>query len=221
MSFTDARAALLDLLYQTGFPDMEISETYTLDLATIEAQYERFLEESAALYPDREISQYAWSESDTCYLFLMRQLIDQIPVIDQSWQGQGATTSPAGDPMPAGCTTVYWTRDGLASIRSYSLYELLESEPETPLIGPTQALQTLLADLSQIIISRPTWLTSIELCYVSVPSGQDSESYTLLPAWVICLGEAQEIDWDDQSQATIKDYDYVVIDAISGRKLSR
>lgn len=221
MSFVDARAALLDLLHQTGFPEMEISETYTLDLATIEAQYERFLEESAALYPDREISHDTWSASDTSYLFLMRQLIDQIPVSDQGWQGQGAIMSPAGDPMPVSRTKVYWTRDGLAAIRAYDLYELLESEPEKPLIGPTQALQVLLEDLTQIIISRPTWLTSIELCYVSVPSGQDSESYTLLPAWVICLGEAQEIDWDDQSQATIKDYDYVVIDAISGRKLSR
>lgn len=222
MNFADVRAALLDLLQQTGFPEMAISETYTLDLATIEEQYDRFLEESAVLYPEREVSDYTWSETDTGYLFLMRQLIDQIPVLDQGWQGQGASTSPAGDPMPASRTRVYWTRDGMASIRAYSLYELLESGPEEPLIGPAQALQVLLADLSEIIISRPTWLASVELCYVSVPASQSKDRFTLLPAWVFCLGEELTIDGTDgQSRETLIDYAYVVIDAISGRKLSR
>lgn len=216
MNYADARAALLDLLQQTGFPEMEINETYTLDLATIEGQYQRFLEESAALYPEREVSDYTWSETDTCYLFLMRQQIDQIPVLDQSWQGQGASTSPAGDPMPASRTQAYWTQDGLASVHAYSLYELLESGPEEPLIGPVQALQVLLADLSQNIITRPTWLASVELCYVSIPANQNKDRFTLLPAWVFCLGEELTIDGND-----IKDYAYVVINAISGRKLSR
>ncbi|MDW7656185.1 MAG: hypothetical protein SCM11_03300 [Bacillota bacterium] len=222
MSFANTRTALMDLLHKSGFPEMEISETYSLDLETIKAQYEIFLAESSVLYPEREMSDKTWSESDTCYLFLMRQLIDQIPVSDQGWQGQGATSSPAGNPMPISRTTVYWTHDGLAAIRAYGLYELLESEPEKPLIGPVQALQVLLEDLCKIIISRPTWIESVELCYVSVQSKQDSESFTLLPAWVICLGEELETAWpDEQSPVTIKDYEYVVIDAITGSKLSR
>lgn len=223
MDYADARTALLTKLQAIGFPDLEISETYTLDLETIRAQHGIYRAEArAAGLPEDVWPARTWSEADTCYIFLCRQQIDGLPVFGLSWQGQAASTSAAGDPMPGSEMVAYWTQDGLASLRAYGWYECGEREPEQFLIGPVQALQAVLDDLDDVILSRPTWLASLELCYVSIPDRQDEDFFTLLPAWVIGIGEAWERpDNDERVAGPYIDYTYAVVDAVSGRKLSR
>ena len=223
MDYADARTALLDKLRSLGFPKAQIGETYTLDLDTIRAQHEIYRAEArAAGLPEDAWSDRTWSEADTCYLFLCRQQIDDLPVFGLSWQGQAASTSAAGDPMPASDMAAYWTQDGLASLRAYGWYALGQREPDQPLVGPVQALQAVLDDLGGVILSRPTWLASLELCYVSLPDRQDGDGFRLVPAWVAGIGEARERPADvGQAADPYIAYTYAVVDAVSGRKLSR
>jgi len=85
-----------------------------------------------------------------------------------------------------------------------------------------QALQAVLDDLGGVILSRPTWLASLELCYVSLPDRQDGDGFRLVPAWVAGIGEARERPADvGQAADPYIAYTYAVVDAVSGRKLSR
>lgn len=223
-SFTEVTAALMQILQKTGFPDMEIAETYSLDLQTMETQYAIFKQELSRYISEedtatmQEETGLVWSKDDECYLFILRQLIDQIPVMNQSWQGRGATSSPAGNPMPATRADAYWSKDGLIQLSAYNLYSLKESSEPQKLIPPDQAITVLLEDYSRSIITRPTWIKSVELCYVAEP-GQDKALLTLIPAWIICVGEQITII-DGTEEMTDENYTFEVIHAIDGVKLS-
>ena len=58
--------------------------------------------------------------------------------------------------------------------------------------------------------------------YVSLPDRQDGDGFRLVPAWVAGIGEARERPADvGQAADPYIAYTYAVVDAVSGRKLSR
>lgn len=224
--FAQAVSSLEQILQMTGFPDLEIMETYSLDLETMKSQHAIHLRELSR-YTDedndaeiREKTNYEWTKDDECYLFFLRQQVDRIPLINQHWQGQGAASSPAGNPMPGSTVTAYWSKHGLISINANNLFSIVESGQTQELISPVQALQVLLDDFSAIIISRPIWIESVELCYVSIPA-QENGYFSLVPAWVICLGEEATVLNGEEADSTYIKYRFEVINAIDGKKISR
>jgi len=228
MDHMDALAEVEKVLYDTlEFPELEIAEAYSMDYETMQKHYQLYTEAMSryGIQPEK----ITFSKDDECYAFFFRQVLDGIPVINVIWQGgmtinsaaggsDSAIKIAAGNSMPYTNVSVYYDKNGVRSIRANDLYEVVESGEKKPLIGGAEALQVVIDHYSEILLASETIVQSMELCYVGVPSG---DHYQLIPAWVFCIMQAEErMNQTDGAGYPIYSYDYYVVDAITGEKIS-
>ncbi|NLO83087.1 MAG: hypothetical protein GX094_08550 [Clostridiales bacterium] len=229
MSYKDVLEAVEKLLSDTlGFPELEVAETYSLDLETMLKHYELYLK-SREHFGGEEEEEILLTKDDECYVFFFRQMIDDIPVINVIWQGGNLTDSAAdiskpsiqiaaGNVMPGTSVNVRYDRNGVRNIDAHNLYETVESVEEKPLISAAKALQVVIDDYSEILLASETIVESMELCYVAISSG---DSYQLIPAWVFCIAQDKSRkDLTDSAAKPVFSYEFYVIDAMTGKKIS-
>jgi hypothetical protein len=73
-------------------------------------------------------------------------------------------------------------------------------------------------DYSEILLASETIVESMELCYVAISSG---DSYQLIPAWVFCIAQDKSRkDLTDSAAKPVFSYEFYVIDAMTGKKIS-
>jgi len=228
MSYKDALAEVKKLLCDTlGFPELEVAEAYSMDLETMLEHYELYLESWSHFGGDKE--EITLTKDDECYVFFFRQVIDDIPVINVIWQGGRLANSAAGDsdsairiaagnPMPCTSISVCYDRNGVRDIRAHGLYKIVESREDKPLVSAAKALQVVIDDYSEILLASETIVESMELYYVGIPS---ADGYQLIPAWVFCIAKANKWSSPADGRVTpVYSYEYYVVDAITGEKLS-
>jgi len=208
MSYKDALAAVEELLYDTlGFPELEVAEAYSMDLETMLEHYELY---KAAEGGKEEIT---FSKDDECYLFLFRQVIDGIPVVNIYWK----QATFGEETVPVTYVIVYYTKDGVRDIYAIDLLDIIEGGENKPLISAAKALHVVIDDYSEIILENETIVESMELCYVGVPV---EKGYELVPAWVFRIVET--VKFTNQADGNVYSYDsysYYVVNAITGDRI--
>ncbi|WP_281890575.1 hypothetical protein [Paenibacillus sp. YYML68] len=215
-SFEQALATVQHHLMAAGIPAIELSETYSLDLNTIQAHYALYMKD---IHDQKE--HIDWTKNDEAYVFHFRQIIDQIPVIDISWEwGKGAATSAIGSWMPYPTINATYTTQGVTDIHARGIYDKngAVAGEEQPLISAAQAIQHLIKEYEGLILSEGTDVISAELCYVSIPQ---NKSYQLIPAWVLIVAKPEI--WtqaESNIQTPYYDYSIYVVNAVTGEKMS-
>ncbi|MBP1994324.1 hypothetical protein [Paenibacillus eucommiae] len=218
VKYADALAAIEKQFDAIGLPKLEVAETYSMDLETIRNHYALYIEENRN---QEDPEDFSWSKDDEGYLFHLRQLIDNIPVINVSWElGKGTATGADGNLMKFPIIDVTYTKDGVTDIRASGLYdvEAAKGGDEKPLIGVADALQVVFDEYKELLLDEGTRVTSAELVYVSIPAKDTNE---LIPAWV--FGIAKPNKWKDAESGAefpYDDYSQYVVNAITGEKLS-
>lgn len=203
MTYEDALNEVKKILNFVNFPEFEVSESYSLDLDTMTKNYQLYLEKNNNSKDD-----YSFSKNDECYLFVLRQTIDNIPLANVNWQQGTRGTGEATETE----ITLFYSKEGLISISARGIYEIIEKGEDKKLISGANALNTVIDNYSNAILKNPTRIISMELNYVGTVS---NNNYQLIPAWVFCIAEQKEND-------ELKVYDshsYYVINAITGERM--
>ncbi|WP_078554383.1 hypothetical protein [Bacillus alkalicellulosilyticus] len=212
LPFQDALSEVENTLATLGFPDMEVSEAYSLDVENMQKHYDWNAEHLRT--NDIEPIEFTFSKEDEAYLFFFRQVIDEIPVIDVIWQegtrGAGEVTETP--------TSAIFSKEGLIELDSIGLYNLEGSSDLYELLGASAALDILLADYSRKIMLQETIIDSMELCYVGVV---EHPNYKLIPAWVFVIQEAREVEEEFAAISLPHSYSYYVINAITGERIMK
>lgn len=222
-SYANALEAVDKQLYAIGFPKLGIAETYSMDVETMRKHYATYLEENHN--QDRQLGDVSWSKDDEGYLFHFRQLIDDIPVINVSWEwGKGTATGAAGNQMKYPILDVAYTKNGVTEIRASGLYDVAAAKggEAQSLIGAADALQVMFNDYAQLLLDEGTKVSSAELVYVSIPTGnRTGDTYELIPAWVFEIAKpAIWVDPASKAKFPFDDYSRYVVNAVTGEKMS-
>lgn len=217
MPYEEALAEVLEHMKQMGFPELAVSETYSMDVETQRKHYEYYVEERGI---DPEFGPEDWTTADEKYIFFLRQVIDEIPVTHSSWTwGQGTGVGPAGNWMQSTWISAVYSPDGLQKMYAANMYRIKEelASEAMPVVSPVHALRTMIDEYSDLILEEKLTTTSMELVYVSVPKGK--ETFELIPAWMITIAEPYESDHSDEDSIKYN-YRQYVVHAITGEKIS-
>ena len=214
--YEDAEAELLSILEEAGFPEMQITETYSLDKKTMNSHSDLYKEFKKAKNRkfDKDIE---YTEEDEGYLFYLSQSIDGIPVVNQSWNAPKRGNLKFGKSMYCVGGEAFYDADGLAYADFDCLLQIKEAGEPQALCTPAAALEKLVAYYADVVISEdnPISVAEMKLEYVTT----DKEApYTMRPAWVFTI--LQTVEFYEDYDAFYYYLDCFVIDAVTGEKLS-
>ena len=218
MNYADALSNVEKQLYEVGFPKLRVVESYSLDLETLKKHCTYYYEENIN---ENEPQNISFSIDNESYLFHFQQLIDNIPIINVSWEwGKGTLTGANGNSMKYPIIDVIYGKDGIVDIRASSMFDIEEAKSieKKPLIGVVSALQVMFHEYDELLLDKGTRVTSAELCYVAVP---EDKSYELIPAWTFSV--AKPTVWSDSSnnaEIPFDNYSQYIVNAITGKKMS-
>lgn len=207
LSYDDSLIDIKRTFDIVGMPQYDIDETYSLDLETIESHYALYLNRKAK---EDESENLSWTKDDECYIFSLRQLVDNIPIVNKVWQmPDGTKTSAWGNPMPP--TSIYslYNKTGITEISANNIMNTTNEIGNSNLINVYEALNIIIEAYSQTILEDETSILSAELCYLSIPDGYIFE---LVPGWVFRSARNEERDGRTYTQ-----YKYDVVNAVTGK----
>jgi hypothetical protein len=194
------------VLTACGFPTLAMQEVYSLDVETMKAHYQLYINTRGK---DEVKDQIQWSKDDECYLIHFRQIVDDIPLINVLWEnGIQRDWEPTETQV-----SVFYSKDGIINIQARGLYELGQEIREGPLISPTDALQIVLDDYKKAIQTSETKIFSMELNYVGIYHEKELQ---LVPAWVFCISHPIKLE---ETNEVINEYTYFVINAFTGKQI--
>ncbi|MBZ4665361.1 hypothetical protein [Mahella sp.] len=190
-----------------GIPPFDIYETHSLDLETILSHYKLYLHSESVEDDKKNIN---WTKDDECYIFSLRQLIDNIPVVNKGWQmPDGAKGSVWGNPMPSTEINLVYDKTGISRIAAYNILSVTDEIENNSLINVYEALNILIEDYSRMILEEDTRIISAELCYLSIPKDNMVE---LVPGWIFGSVKATELNGSMYNR-----YKYDAINAVTGQ----
>jgi len=205
LPYEDALADIRKILKMAGIPAFDIDETYSLDLETILSHYRLYLENNM----NEEERKLTWTKDDECYIFSLRQLVDNIPIVNKTWQmPDGTKASVWGNPMPAASIHLVYDKTGICDIEAYNILRITDEKEKNKLISVYEALNTLIHDYSLTILEDEISIDSAELCYLIIPKDNMAE---LVPGWVFRSAKTEKTDGGNYIQ-----YKYDVVNAITG-----
>lgn len=208
LPYADALADIEASLNTLGVPELKLYKTYSMDSASMNEGYAS---------EDSDSESMSFSEDNEQYVFKFRQIIDGIPVNNEAWRAfGGSSNSAAGNVMTNTEFELYYSKEGICGASANDLFVITEEHEKENLISPDVAIGTLMTYQDSLLQVKPVRVTSMELCYVSTPDG---EQFTLRPAWVFNVGK--EYDFESADGITSQFiYELFVIDAISGEIIS-
>ena len=205
--YAKARDAVTEQLTKAGFPDMEIVETYSLDLGTMQRHQTQYLKDYSDQFPETadEVRKLTYTEEDEAYLFLYRQMVDGIPLANTPWLAFGIDTF-----VTYTSVSVLYTKDGIRDIQSHMFFTP-GAGAESELIGGAEACQRLIDTYAQSILETDTRVESMELNYVAVATDR---GYELIPAWLFRVAILTEYQGE-----TYDRYTFFVLNACTGEQI--
>jgi hypothetical protein len=210
LDFLSYEASLTDIkkiLDNAEVPEFDIDETYSLDLETMRSHYKLYLNNELI---DDETRNLNWNKEDESYIFSLRQLVDNIPIVNDGWQMPDGTKNSAwGNLMPATSINLIYDKTGIREIGAHNILKVMDEVENNSLINIYEALNTLIESYSLTILEDDVSIISAELCYLSIPKDNVIE---LVPGWVFRSAKAEMID----GKACIE-YKYDVVNAVTGK----
>src|SRR5699024_1653199 len=145
MDYTEALSTVEDILYSVGLPEVSIAETYSVDLDTMFEHYDLYLDSKAYFGIEEEDDKYVWSKDDESYLFFLRQMIDDIPLVGLPWPKiEGIPGGNTGSSNVIGYTSidVIYSKDGIVNLIATNLLDVEEAGEKKSLINGATALKS-------------------------------------------------------------------------------
>jgi len=206
LPYKDALADIRRILDIAGMPEFDVDETYSLDLRTMTSNYRLYLDNELAEDEKRNIN---WTKDDESYIFSLRQLVDNIPIVNKTWQKpDGAKASAWGNPMPSTNIRLIYDNTGIRQISAYNILNIVDEIENSNLINVFEALSVLIENYALTILEDDIRIISAELMFLSIPRDNMVE---LVPGWVFRSAKDREVDGIAFTQ-----YKYDVVNAITG-----
>jgi hypothetical protein len=207
LSFEDSLTDIKRILNKAGMPQFDIDETYSLDLETMRSHYKMYLNNELVEDDKKNLK---LSKDDEIYIFSLRQLVDNIPIVNKNCQmPDGAKNSAWGNSMPATSINLAYDKTGITRISAFNILKIMDEAENNSLINIYEALNTLIESYSLTILEDDVSIVSGELCYLSIPKDDMLE---LVPGWVFRSAKTKEFD----GKAFIE-YKYDVVNAVTGK----
>ena len=209
LSYEDALADIREIFKSAGVPQFDIDETYSLDLETMKTHFDLYNRKCESLGYENEWKNTSWSKEDECYIFSLRQLVDQIPIINREWYiPDGAKNAAFGSTMPITSITLVYDKTGLPEISVYGILRVTDEISNNRLISFNEAMDTLIKDYSLTILEEEVRIIDADLCYLNIPKGDSNE---LVPGWLFRSAKEAKVDG-----YTYTVYKYDVVNAVTG-----
>jgi len=206
LPYKDALADIRRILDIAGMPEFDVDETYSLDLKTMTSNYRLYLDNELAEDEKRNLN---WTKDDESYIFSLRQLVDNIPIVNKTWQKPDGTKASAwGNPMPATNISLIYDNTGIRKISAYNILNIVDGIENSNLINVFEAIAVLIENYSLTILEDDIRIISAELMFLSIPQDNTLE---LVPGWVFRSAKDREVDG-----ITFTQYKYDVVNAITG-----
>lgn len=198
---------LMNLMAELGLPEMELIETYSLDIDTIQEHYEHYLQDGFFEGVD---TIFDWKEEHETYLFLLRQIVDGIPVSNITFDNTYSSEMSA-----------YYSKDGLISMDAYNIINILDEESNVDIISASTALEIVEKKFDNQMLQYETAIDSVELNYL-IFFNENTNKLVLKPVWSFKVVETSHwIDQLENTEYSIDDYSYFVIDAVTGEQIDK
>ena len=189
LPYKDALADIRRILDIAGMPEFDVDETYSLDLRTMTSNYRLYLDNELAEDEKRNIN---WTKDDESYIFSLRQLVDNIPIVNKTWQKRDGTKASAwGNPMPATNISLIYDNTGIRKISAYNILNIVDEIENSNLINVFEAIAVLIENYSLTILEDDIRIISAELMFLSIPQDNTLE---LVPGWVFRSAKDREVD---------------------------
>ena len=205
MSLDEASREAEELMTACGIPKLQLDTVYALDAPALE-KHARILAEHGEDAVD-------WQTEDEAYLFLYKQSIDGIPVIDHAWN-EGTIS---GQDTLYCYAYVLLSDNGILDAEMRKCVETKDKEAALPLLSPQEAEKILLREYGKTLQIAETYVESLELDYIGLTDG---EAWKLVPAWVFCVfTEHDSEDAYSGESVTVRTYEHYVINAVTGEHI--
>ena len=210
LNFFSYEESLLDIeeiLETAGISHFDIDEAYSLDLDTMKAHFELYRNSHNV---DSNLKNTSWTKEDECYIFSLRQMVDDIAIVNKEWQmPDGTKASVWGNAMPATKIHLVYNKSGINKIEAHNIVKITKEIKDNNLISVYEALNTLIQDYSLTILEDDIHIVSAELCYLNIP---DNDKIELVPGWIFI--SVKEIVLDGKSYTQ---YKYDAVNAVTGK----
>lgn len=194
---------IINKLNLVDLKEVELEVIYALDQETMNDH----LMKSEAI--DSETIYF--SEEDEAYLLHFRQMIHEIPVANFTWQSSARGVNDSTETV----ISAIYNEDGIYNLDVKEYYALIDEGEAQPLLNQTDALSEVIKLYQNKIISSVVVIDQAELNYIGVTEGTKRK---LIPAWI--FQTVTEIV-DPEENITFQDYQFIVIDAITGDEIKR
>lgn len=194
---------IINKLNLVDLKEVELEVIYALDQETMNDH----LMKSEAI--DSETIYF--SEEDEAYLLHFRQMIHEIPVANFTWQSSARGVNDSTETV----ISAIYNEDGIYNLDVKEYYALIDEGEAQPLLNQTDALSEVIKLYQNKIISSKVLIDQAELNYIGKMDGSERQ---LIPAWI--FRTVSEIDESAES-ITYRDYQFIVIDAITGDEIKR
>lgn len=209
--YKEAEKEIDSVLSSIGIEGIQTELVYALDTET--------MKQHDALYrkvdTEADLKDVNWNSNQEAYLFISRQQIDNIPLINFIWQEKTRDVEEATE------TEVYaiYNSNGIHQLSVTNYFSIVDSQAPVDILNLSEALDIAEKYYSSIILSKGTVIDKAELFYIAI---EQNHSYKLTPAWVFQLvKEAETPDTPNSKPEKYVDYSYFVIDAITGDILTQ
>lgn len=215
LAFTTYENALLKLeiiFEEIGLPDLDVTETYSLDLETMKKHYDAYKKDVTKI--GDHLIEYQFSKEDEAYLFFLRQIIDDIPLSNVYWQSEIAEMNE----IYSTSVDALVNKKGITSMSANNLLDVKEKIEEHELINKVTSLKKLIEHYSNTLMMDETKVISMELSYVAIHI--EENKYELIPAWIYCISSNDvKVDPVTEEEIEFNTYDYFVQNAITGEQI--
>ncbi len=117
LSYNDALTDIKKALNTAGITQYDVDETYSLVLKTMKSHYELYLKNKLCLDSEKNFN---WTKDDECYIFLLVQLVDNIPIVNIQWpMPDGTKDSAVPNLMPPTSIKLVYDSKGIKDIQAY------------------------------------------------------------------------------------------------------
>lgn len=199
---------IINKLNLVDLKEVELEVIYALDQETMNDHLMK-IEANNKYSQEEESDNIAFSKDDEAYLLQLRQFLNGIPVVNFLWQSHPIDINNSSHTQ----IRAIYNKNGIHELDVQEFYTIIAEGDEQRLLNQTEALSEVIKRYQNKIISSVVVIDQAELNYIGIIEGSERK---LVPAWI--FRTATEIE-ETGEDINYQDYQFIVIDAITGEEI--
>jgi hypothetical protein len=210
-----AIAAIKKMLKSFGVDISQTYEGYSLDYKTMEKVYKLDKSNkdiSVNLKGEHIKSKDNWSVDDDFYNFTFHPQFGKL-MIDQNSYGSDAAY------ITGSSIDICYSKRGVIFYSPSFLYtQTGENSKDNKIIDVNAALKAVIKKFNSMILTDPTKITHVRLCYVASYVDSAHINYNLVPAWRFDGEQTSKVKSGSKATTSVADFS-VIINAVTGKEM--